>query len=642
MAESIKHNGATYCGDLTKDVTHLIAAGPQGKKYQFAREWGIKVVSEEWLYQSIARRMVLDEKLYDPLTPRQERGKGAYRQLPPMPESRKRPSEERQPKDANRRKLRRTTSSRLESQNDDLWADIGPSASSASKPRTAALPTTSDGQSAAKEAKTEAHQSNASANKPRQPQRNQSQATEIAPSLPNGPFDGERIFMRGFDNQQVSKLLAHLEGGGAEMISLEMFQSLPASEKDTITILVPHNAGDSLLAEVRRLSKSQLQLVSEWWVEKCIFNKRNVSKDRVDCKPIRASPIHDFRNVKICPTSFAGIDLMHFAKAMKLAGAQYEETLTSQTSVLVCGTTSARFEGSKVPWAIQNKIPVARAAWAWACISKGSLVSCEPFLIPGQDKAVLQREIFLSAEKRPTPQATTRESSVSRRSSPPASRALREITPHNNSKPASQRSQRTDDEEEESLEHALRKAKTRSAARHQEEAENVGQQASAENASRSGADSTTHKDRLKDALAQLQRNKRDEVETASAPSDTRKHRQLGRVQSNPPSFNVSKSASEPAASFKTAEEDGEEDEEERHDTKSREASQGGFRPSQRLSYENDAAAKAREQLLKHRAGLDGSFDDKTRRRVERVGLVRDGNERRSDEAPTTRKTTRRR
>ena len=128
IAEAVEANGARYHGDLTKQVTHLIAASPKGKKYEYAGQWGVKIIAIEWLRDTIERGMVLDETLYSPITPIEERGRGAVSQRRPQAASRKRSRDgESQAEAGNggRRKLRRTTSSKLQSQSGELWADIG-------------------------------------------------------------------------------------------------------------------------------------------------------------------------------------------------------------------------------------------------------------------------------------------------------------------------------------------------------------------------------------------------------------------------------------------------------------------------------------------------------------------------------------
>lgn len=122
-------NGAKYQGDLTKQITHLVAAVPKGKKYEYAGQWGVKIVSIEWLSDSMKRGMGLDETLYHPLLPVEERGLGAVTRMEDRsPRLGKRTRTEDQNATtaiSRKRKLRRTASSKLESQNDNIWADMG-------------------------------------------------------------------------------------------------------------------------------------------------------------------------------------------------------------------------------------------------------------------------------------------------------------------------------------------------------------------------------------------------------------------------------------------------------------------------------------------------------------------------------------
>lgn len=122
LQEAVGRHGGAYHGDLTKQVTHLVAKEAVGKKYEFATQWGIKVVGVEWLQDSLARGMALGEGLYHPLRPVEERGIGAVT-VKKAVEVGKRKSTESQ--EVGRRKLRRTASSRLESQSQDLWAGVG-------------------------------------------------------------------------------------------------------------------------------------------------------------------------------------------------------------------------------------------------------------------------------------------------------------------------------------------------------------------------------------------------------------------------------------------------------------------------------------------------------------------------------------
>ena len=43
-----KELGGTYCKDLNRECTHLIAADTQSAKYERAHAWGLKIVRKEW------------------------------------------------------------------------------------------------------------------------------------------------------------------------------------------------------------------------------------------------------------------------------------------------------------------------------------------------------------------------------------------------------------------------------------------------------------------------------------------------------------------------------------------------------------------------------------------------------------------
>ena len=123
LEDLISANGGSYHGNLTKEVTHLIAKVPSGPKYTYAGEWGIKIVSVEWLHQSIERGMILEENLFHLLLPASERGRNAWiRKTGSMSPLGKRARDDAGPMQS--RKLRRTASAKLNRQTDGLWTDI--------------------------------------------------------------------------------------------------------------------------------------------------------------------------------------------------------------------------------------------------------------------------------------------------------------------------------------------------------------------------------------------------------------------------------------------------------------------------------------------------------------------------------------
>lgn len=123
LEDLISDNGGQYRGNLTKEVTHLIAKLPSGPKYTYAGEWGIKIVSVEWLQQSIERGMILEENLFHLLLPASERGRNAWiRKTGSISPLGKRVRDDAGPLQS--RKLRRTASAKLNSQTNGLWIDI--------------------------------------------------------------------------------------------------------------------------------------------------------------------------------------------------------------------------------------------------------------------------------------------------------------------------------------------------------------------------------------------------------------------------------------------------------------------------------------------------------------------------------------
>ena len=124
LEDLINDNGGDYQGNLTRDVTHLIAKEPSGAKYNYAGQWGIKTVSVEWLEQSLERGMILEESLYHLLLPASERGRNAWIRRSCSTTSLGKRARDDEIVPPNARKLRRTASARLSTHNDGLWSEI--------------------------------------------------------------------------------------------------------------------------------------------------------------------------------------------------------------------------------------------------------------------------------------------------------------------------------------------------------------------------------------------------------------------------------------------------------------------------------------------------------------------------------------
>lgn len=210
----ITNNGGEYKGNLTKDITHLIAKAPSGTKYTYAGDWGIKIVSIEWLEQSLERGMILDEKLYSLMLPPAERGQNAWirRTASSASLGKRARAEESGPKRS--RKLRRTASAKLSTQNIGLWTDI---VSGPAEVENIKLSEWDDKQNNC-DLKPKAETSDRPG--PRNEMMKESPASEIldekttrgsssfSPAViarKGGLFRGHRFFMHGFSEKQVCK-----------------------------------------------------------------------------------------------------------------------------------------------------------------------------------------------------------------------------------------------------------------------------------------------------------------------------------------------------------------------------------------------------------------------------------------------------
>ena len=124
LEDLINDNGGEYRGNLTRDITHLIAKEPSGNKYSYAGQWGIKTVSIEWMQHSLERGMILEETSYSLLLPPSERGRTAWlRRAASTTSLGKRPRDGELAR-TNSRKLRRTASAKLISESSGMWSNI--------------------------------------------------------------------------------------------------------------------------------------------------------------------------------------------------------------------------------------------------------------------------------------------------------------------------------------------------------------------------------------------------------------------------------------------------------------------------------------------------------------------------------------
>ena len=434
IAETIGANGATYHGNLTKHVSHLIAATPSGKKYEYAGQWGIKIVAIEWLMQSLERGMMLDEELYSPTMSPETRGLGATSfskgQANEDSPSRKRKLQQGskvQMGVEGKRKLRRTASTRLESQNSGIWADLGGGETSQS--RTGAE---WDEEQSTGSAKESLSVSRKDSYRPDTPQ-SQPTFTTGGPKVQhdiNLIFDSCTFIIHGFDRRKTKILYDHLQSNGGKVTEPDGIEAC-INAGNTVTGIVPHEKTLQQSTESLHLDKkflNALNFVTEFWVEKCIFAKEQIDRNATPlCQALDTFCIANLPDsMTLTPTAFSGIELLHLSKIVKLIGISYDETLRSTTSILICGSGS-RPTPDKLRFAFDHGVPVVRDTWLWDTLQAGSAQVIEEYLLVGRQKArqTTERQRGSTNLKDTQPQARRPASPQTnrKRSPPPSSRS---------------------------------------------------------------------------------------------------------------------------------------------------------------------------------------------------------------------------
>lgn len=383
ISESVKANGATYEGDLTKQITHLISFRTEGPKYKAAKNWKLHIVSVEWLQDSLERGMILDEKLYDPALPPEERGKGAWDKTKPKRTSlgkRSRGDNSATNPEGGKRRLRRTASTKFGSQNESMWGDIVGGGGSIAQVVRSGVWETNDETAAAENPIVKRQPDQGADNK----------ASEATAEAVQGIFSGCRFYLDGFDLKKSDILSNHLIPHGAEVAATHKDLLIPANNDLPLRLfrVIP---SDLPISQFYDLPKSQAQVqvqtITEWWIERCLHHRKFMDpEDHVIGRPFTKHPIEDFREMTISSAAFAGIDLLHVKKAVNLLGGVYSEDMTPKSTVLVTQSVE-KLRKDKLDHAQQWGIPIVSASWLWESIHAGRLLSMQKYLCQSSKQA---------------------------------------------------------------------------------------------------------------------------------------------------------------------------------------------------------------------------------------------------------------
>lgn len=379
IEETVKANGGSYMGDLSRKVTHLIVCKPEGKKYQAAKNWDITTVSIEWVDDSVKRGMILDETCYDPILPKESRGKGAItrREIKRQSLPGKRPRDGSDAVQQNGpRKLRKSASMRLSSQGNNLMNEIfGSKQPSAEAPTPAAL---------RQEAERIEVATSVSIPPPKAlPVAAATSSMMPPPSAePTQPFGGVfnlcRFMVHGFSEKKhkiIHDYLSSHDGQISTSVS-DLASSIHQEPKDQRFLVVPQTSQP----DTHPIIPEGVHIVTEFYIERCIHGRQLCHpNDHVLGRPFPHFPVAGFDELTIHSTGFKDEQLNQVEKTIVQLGAKYSERFNGQSSVMVCPSLKDVRTG-KLDLALRHKIPVVNAEWLWQCISSGFRVPWDKFV----------------------------------------------------------------------------------------------------------------------------------------------------------------------------------------------------------------------------------------------------------------------
>jgi len=254
IEEICQQESASYHPDLTYAVSHLIAAAPTGKKYEFARAHRLTVVTPEWLADSLERGMALDEKSYDPLLAPEEIGVGAK---PSKTSVQTGVAEFR-----GKRKIRKATQDKLGGQSQTLWDDI---VGQAANVKPVKRDEWEDGL-------------NLVGGMPSDKRNRRELGSEFPVDRPapakGGMFANVCFWIWGFEDKQMAALKsALLPHDGTIVNSPEELSA--TSEFIWKLVMVPR---EKRVKECPKIPEDQdMATVTEWWLESCLHYKKFVT-----------------------------------------------------------------------------------------------------------------------------------------------------------------------------------------------------------------------------------------------------------------------------------------------------------------------------------------------------------------------------
>ncbi|CUS11374.1 unnamed protein product, partial [Tuber aestivum] len=357
IEDNVRLHGASYHPDLTKSVSHLVAAIASGREYEFARNNSISIVTVEWLYDSLERGMALDESFYDRELPREMIGVGA-KPSATVPSGEKVEVSE-------KRKIRKRAEDMLGSGSQQIWSDImGQAANPKPKKRD--------------EWGDDPGDDVIMLDYP--PQRPQKRGpVEATGGKARGIMSAVTFYIHGFKDKHEKTVRSVLSSHDATVVS--KFEDLESyRESSRLIIIVSHTISKPDCPEF-----PGAKVVTEWWLETCLYESRFVEpSEHFTNTPFEEFPLTGLWGMDICLTCFTGIKLLHYQNLITLLGGSFHDVLGNERTLLISNRPAT---GDKLQFALRYDIPVVSDDWLEACVKERRVVAFTDYLIQGQGLA---------------------------------------------------------------------------------------------------------------------------------------------------------------------------------------------------------------------------------------------------------------
>ncbi|TKX22118.1 BRCT domain-containing protein 4 [Elsinoe australis] len=377
LQNSTTQNGAKYHPDLTKEVTHLVTAKPEGAKYDRAKIWGIKTVSLSWFKESIKRGLILNEVCFDPLVPDEQQGKGAFEPRIKKSDSGKRlrPEDDDTQTSNAKRKMRRTASTRLNSQSQTLWGDLSVNEDSEAGPLDDSWTQPVDpGKDVQQTIETQPVEDSLNKSRPSLSRNASSDHSQ------KGLFSGWICMPHGHENPTIDKRVRQYLTENGAIIAANV-QDLESADLSCKALILPAkwiaNPPDNLPK-----TSADIHLLTEWWVERSIFRKKALEPEKdMLSNALLDLPKDCFKDV-VASTSGLGNDIRYVATIVKAAGGKYEEDLVRSTNVLIHNLSKSDLE--KPVYCADRNIDVVTPEWLFESLRLRETQPRYPFFLPNE------------------------------------------------------------------------------------------------------------------------------------------------------------------------------------------------------------------------------------------------------------------